>query len=205
MDYNYKAQLFKEMIPLRIVLVTLLIVCCCQCQPCTDPVSFNSPQFTIRGSCPNDTVLLVPVGDTVHYRCDYEDRSGGSYLPYWHITGLDGTPFLNNFEGMKHSLNIGGSDGVSGYTALSIPIKEQYLNTTLDIQCGLCSGPVCFGGDKLSENIISTSVKLVTFSKSSTICQQLFIVGKINNDPFTLKVPPLTCLLVLLLQRLQYY
>ena len=155
-----------ELIPLRVVFVTLLVVCCSHSQRCTDPVSFNSTLFTIRGPCPNDTVLLVPVWVTVQYRCDYEDMSGGSYEPYWHIAGLDGTPFLNNNQGKKHGLSIGGVDGETGYTTLSIPVKEQYLNTTLDIQCGLCSGPVCFGGgDKLGDNITSTSVKLLTFSK----------------------------------------
>ncbi len=158
--------MFGRMVPLCVVFVTLLIVCCSQSQPCTDPVSFNSPQFTIRGPCPNDIVLLVPMGDTVHCRCDYEDTSGDNYLPYWHLAGLDGTPFLNNNQGMKHSLTIMKStDGVLGSTTLSIPVKEQYLNTTLDIQCGLCSLSVCAGGDRLSDSVISSSVKLVTFSK----------------------------------------
>ena len=153
------------MISLCIVLVTLLIVCgCCNFQPCTDPVSFNSTQFTIRGPCPNDTVLLVPVGDTVQYRCDYEDTSGDTYLPYWHITELDGIPFLNTNEG-KDILITSIVFAEITITILSIPVKEQYLNTTLDIQCGLCSGQVCFGGDRLSENIISTSVKLVSVGK----------------------------------------
>ena len=157
--------MFGRMIPLCVVLVTLLVVCCSQSQPCTDPVSFNSPQFTIRGPCPNDTVLLVPVGDTVHYRCDYEDRRDGLDLPYWHITQLFGTPFLDG-EGSKHNIIITNVISASGSTTLSIPVKEQYLNTTLDIQCGLCSGPVCYGGgDRLSENIISTSVKLVSVGK----------------------------------------
>ena len=124
------------MISLCIVLVILLIVCCCHSQPCTNLVSFNSTQFTIRGPCPNDTILLVPVGDTVQYRCDYEVRSGDSYFAYWHITELDETPFLNSNQGKEYSLSIGGIDGETGYTTLSIPVKEQYLNTTLDIQCG---------------------------------------------------------------------
>ena len=152
------------MIPLCVVLVILLIVCCCQSQSCTDNVSFNSTQFTIRGPCPNDTVLLVPVGDTVHYRCDYEDRRLGTDLPYCHITGLSGTPFIDG-EGSEHNISVTSTTGVSGSTTLSIPVKEQYLNTTLNIQCGLCSGPVCFGGDRLSEGIISTSVKLVSVGK----------------------------------------
>ena len=105
-------------------------MCCCQSQPCTDPVSFNSPQFTIRGPCPNDTVLLVPVGDTVHYRCDYEDKRDGFDLPYWHNTQLSGTPFL---DGSKHDITITSTTGSSASTTLSIPVKEQYLNTTLDM------------------------------------------------------------------------
>ncbi len=156
--------MFGRMIPLCIVLVILLVVCCSQCQPCTDPVSFSSTQFTIRGPCPNDTVLLVPVGDTVQYRCDYEDRRPGTDLPYWHTAQLSGTPFLLG-EGSEHDITITNVIAASGSTTLSIPVKEQYLNTTLDIQCGLCSLSVCAGGDRLSENIISTSVKLVSVGK----------------------------------------
>ena len=152
------------MIPLRVVLFVLFVVCCSHSQPCTDPVSFNSTQFTIRGPCPNDTVLLVPVGDTVHYRCDYEDRRSGIDLPYWHITQLmSGAPFQPD-EQNDYDVTV-AYDSVSGSTTLSFPAKEQYLNTTLDIQCGLCSLSVCVGGDRLSENIISTSIKLVSVGK----------------------------------------
>ena len=154
---------FGEMIPLRAVFVALLVVCCSQSQPCTDPVSFNSTQFTIRGPCPNDTVLLVPVGDTVYYRCDFEDRRSGPDLPYWHITQLSHSPFLEG-QGSEHDITISLTDTLTG-TTLSIPVKEQYLNTTLDIQCGLCSFSVCGSGDRLSDSVISSSVKLVTFGK----------------------------------------
>ena len=154
------------MISLCIILVILLIVCCCQSQHCTDLVSFNSTLFTIRGPCPNDTVLLVPVGDTVRYRCVYEDRSGDNYDIYWHIAGLDGSPFFYFNEGKDikiSSIVIGGIR----ITILRILVKEQYLNTSLDIQCGLCSLSVCNneGQDRLNENIISTSVKLVSVGK----------------------------------------
>ena len=167
------------MISLCIVLVILLFFCgCSHSQSCTDPVSFNSPQFTIRGPCPNDTVLLVPVEDTVQYRCDYEDRRSGTDLSYWQITGLSGTPFTEG-EGSEHDITIIELTDTTG-TTLSIPVKEQYLNTTLDIQCGLCSLSVCAGGDRLSENIISTSVKLVTFSKSSTMSVIMMITVMIH-------------------------
>ena len=151
-------------------------------QPCTDPVSFNSHLFTIRGPCPNDTVLLVPVGDTVQYRCDYEDRRSGTDLPYWHITELSGTPFLDG-EGSEYNLTITSTTGVSGYTTLSIPVKEQYLNTTLDIKCGLCEVFVCTSEDRLNENIISTSVKQVTFSKSNIMLIKLLMIHSLSRCP----------------------
>ncbi len=178
----------RRMISLRVVFVTLLVVCCCHSQPCTDPVSFNSPQFTIRGPCPNDTVLLVPVGDTVHYRCDYDDRRDGFDIPYWHITQQpSGTPFGPGDHDITH---VYGYNSVSGpYTTLSIPVKEQFLNTTLDIQCGLCSILVCAGGDRLSENIISTSVKLVSVGKlnyslvADIVIQYCQYLLQINRSP----------------------
>ena len=145
-------------------LVAMFLFQCCHAQPCTNPVSFNSTQFTIRGPCPNDTVLLVPVGDTVHYRCDYEDMRSGADLPYWRITQLmSGAPFGPD-EKNDYDVTV-AYDSVSGSTTLSFPVKEQYLNTTLDIQCGLCSLSVCAGGDRLSEDIISASVKLVNVGK----------------------------------------
>ncbi len=142
---------------------------CFNSQPCTDPVSFNSTQFTIRGPCPNDTVLLVPVGGTVHYRCDYEDRTSILDFPFWHSIELSGTPFQDGEGSIDHDIIITSVIAASGYTTLSIPVKEQYLNTTLDIQCGLCSSP-CNGFenrlDRLSENITSTRVRLVSFGKA---------------------------------------
>ena len=105
------------LVPLRVVFVALLILCCCP-QPCTDQASFNSPQFTIRGPSPNDTVLLVPVGDTVHYRCDYEDRSVGLDIPYWHITELSGTPFGPDAQNDYDAKTV-AYDSVSGSTTLS--------------------------------------------------------------------------------------
>ena len=144
-------------------LVAVFLFQCFNSQPCTDPVSFNSPQFTIRGPCPKDTVLLVPVEDTVHYRCDYEDMRSGTDLPYWHVTQLSGTPFGPD-EQNDYDVTV-AYDSVSGSTTLSFPVKEQYLNTTLDIQCGLCSLLVCAGEDRLSEDIISASVKLVSVGK----------------------------------------
>ena len=91
---------------------------------------------------------------------------------YWHITGLSGTPFLQG-EGSEHDITITSVVGSTGHTTVSIVVKEQYLNSTLDIQCGLCSvvfpDPVCGSADRLSENITSTSVKLVSVGNDSNM------------------------------------
>ncbi len=131
--------------------------------PCS--VTFNSTEFTITGPCPNDTVI-APVGSTVQYRCDYVDMKGGLDVPYWHIAELSGTPFLEEQGTVDHNLTIEDVISATGYTIIEIPVKEQYLNNTLNIQCGLCSGPVCYNPNLniLSERIISTTViELVTF------------------------------------------
>ncbi len=131
---------------------------------CTGPnsVTFNSTNFTITGPCPN--TVIAPVGATVQYRCDYVDMKSGLDLPYWHIAELSGTPFL---QGGAHGIDIGGStsiDGITtGYTIIRIPVKEQYLNSALTIQCGLCSFTVCSNPNRLSENITSTTVILFSF------------------------------------------
>ena len=136
---------------------------------CSDTVTFSSPDFTIKGPCPDSTVI-APVGSTVHYRCDYEDRKSGVDLPYWHIAGLGATPFLLG-EGNEHSVTIVSVITATGNTIITIPILEQYLNNTLNIRCGLCSAPVCYDSTKptiniLSENITSNStVELVTFGE----------------------------------------
>ena len=127
-------------------------------------VTFNSTEFTITGPCPNDTVI-APVGSTVQYTCEYVDNSPLIYTSYWHIAELSGTPFLKR-DGGDHNLTIMSVFSAIGSTNISIPVKEQYLNNTLTIQCGLCSVPVCYGTDvnRLSENITSTTViELVTF------------------------------------------
>ncbi len=138
--------------------------------PCTVPtVSFNivePNQFIITGPCPNN--ITAPVGSTVQYRCEYEDMNSGYDSPYWHIAELNGTPFLSQLS--YESVSIGGSasssnDITTGYTIIDIPVKEQYLNNTLNIQCGLCLGQVCLGNNfnMLSKNIISSIVRLVSF------------------------------------------
>ncbi len=102
------------------------------------------------------------------------DSTAQSNAPYWHIAELSGTPFLQG-EGGDHGIDISGgtrvTDGITtGYTIISIPVKEQYLNNTLTIQCGLCSAKeVCYNTDanRLSENITSSItlgiIKLVSF------------------------------------------
>ena len=117
---------------------------------CYGPVTYNTSEFTIRGPCPND-VLIAPVGDTVQYRCDYETKASGLYLPYWHIAELSDSLFLPD-EQYDHQLIVDYSSD-EGYTTLSITVLEQYLNKSLYIQCGLCSGSKCYSNEPLSENV----------------------------------------------------
>ena len=66
------------------VSLLLLLFLCSPCSltvPCSGPVTYDTTEFTIRGPCPND-VLIAPVGDTVQYRCDYEEKADGLYLSY---------------------------------------------------------------------------------------------------------------------------
>ncbi len=131
--------------------------------PCSDTATFNSTEFTITGPCPNDTVI-APVGSTVQYTCGYVDNSPLIYTTYWHIVELSGTPFLQG-DGGDHNLTIMSVFSAIGSTNISILVKEQYLNNTLTIQCGLCSIPEgCNTSDsRLSQNIISSVVQLVSF------------------------------------------
>ena len=131
---------------------------------CTGPssVTLNSTDFTITGPCPN--TVIAPVGSTVQYTCEYVDNSPLIYTSYWHIAELSGTPFLKR-DGGDHNLTIMSVFSAIGSTNISILVKEQYLNNTLTIQCGLCSVPEgCNTSDsRLSENIISSVVQLVSF------------------------------------------
>ena len=155
----------------EVLLILYLLIHYTVSIPCSDTVTFNSTDFTITGPCPNDTVI-APVGSTVQYTCAYVDRTPLSDILYWHIAELSGTPFLQG-EGGAHGIVIGVSASTSSinwittsYTLIDIPVKEQYLNNTLTIQCGLCSGPVCYGTNvnRQSENITSSTViELVTF------------------------------------------
>ena len=140
---------------------------------CTGPVTFNSININIKGPCPDSTVI-APVGSTVQYRCDYEDGTEENLAPYWHIAGLSGTPFIQGTPGHgEHNIKI-SKISAGFYTIITIPILEQYLNNTLNIQCGLCSVPsVCYDSTKptinrLRENITSSMVELITFGKCST-------------------------------------
>ena len=131
--------------------------------PCSGPVTYDTTEFTIRGPCPNDYYLLIaPVGDTVRYRCDYEIKASGLFLPYWHITGLSDSLFLP-YEQYDHQVAVDFSS-TEGYTTLSITVPQQYLNKSVSILCGLCSFLKC-DDEPLSENVTSKLVGLVSFSQ----------------------------------------
>ncbi len=83
-------------------------------------VTFNSTDFTITGPCPNHTVI-VPVGSTVQYRCEYQSMVG--YMPYWYIPALNNIPFLQKSAAENNDVNISSdinsNNGiVNGYTEI---------------------------------------------------------------------------------------
>ena len=147
---------------LSVILLLLFLYSRSLTVPCSGPVTYDTTEFTIRGPCPND-VLIAHVNDTVQYRCDYEEKASGFYLPYWQITELSGSPFLPD-EQNDHQLIVYFSS-TEEYTTLNITALQQYLNKSLSIQCGLCSGSKCYTDEALSENITSKPVKLVAFSQ----------------------------------------
>ena len=149
---------------LSVFLLLLLFVCSRSLNvPCSGPVTYDTTEFTIRGPCPND-FLIVPVNDTVQYRCDYEERASGVYIPYWHITELSGSPFRSDEQNDHHlAVELYITSSTEGYTTLNITVLQQYLNKSLSIQCGLCSFSKC-SNEPLSENVTSQPVKLVAFS-----------------------------------------
>ena len=126
--------------------------------------------FILRGPCPSDNPLFVPVSDSVLYRCNNK-KPIGTYLTLWNISSLSGSPFLST-EGSEHNITvtqITSPNPMNINTTLNILVREQYLMETINI-CGLCSFFDCIFGDRLQENIISDPVILVAFSESILDC-----------------------------------
>ena len=160
---------------LKVVLIFLFLFvekCLCSTKSCnTTEEQFLNGTFTITGPCPS--VIIAPVGKTVSYKCDYEDMRVGNDLAIWNISGFVDSPFLEG-DGLKYGISITSQSQninniLMGDTTLDIEVREQYLMETVNIQCGLCSGSVCYTNDPLQENIISDPVILVAFSKFYTL------------------------------------
>ena len=154
----------------RVLLILLFLTaklysCCAEF--CKGPEKqIQNGTFILRGPCPSENSLFVPVSDSVLYRCDNEKTPSDTYLPLWNISGLSGSPFLNN-KGSEHSITetqILPGNAVN--TTLNILVRELYLMEAINIQCGLCSLSACLEDNPLQENIISDPVILVAFSES---------------------------------------
>ena len=161
----------RELLILLFIIAKLYSCCAEFCNGPKKEIQ-NGDTFILRGPCPSDNPLFVPVNDSVLYQCD-DEKPSGTYLPLWNISGLSGSPFLND-EGSEHTITVTETtspDTVN--TTLNILVREQYvMEPVINIQCGLCFLSVCFDntGDKLRENIISDPVILVAFSESILFC-----------------------------------
>ena len=155
------------------MLLTSFIVRSLASDVCSSPVAYYDG-FTINGPCPNHT-LVAPVNSNVQYRCDYSINQGA--LTYWHIIQLSGSPFIiGEAEAPVNNIVINEFYSNSkGYTIIKIPILQEYLNKTLSVQCGLCTFATC-ANNPLSENISSSDVLIVAFSKGITILIIIFII-----------------------------
>ena len=161
--------MLKDSILVLLFLTAKLYLCCAE--NCNGPEKeIQNGTFILRGPCPSDNPLFVPVSDSVLYQCNNEKTSSNTYLPLWNISGLSGSPFLNA-EGSEHSITVTQVlPGNAVNTTLNILVRELYLMEAINIQCGLCSLSVCSGDDPLQENIISDPVILVAFSESKLLC-----------------------------------
>ena len=138
----------------------------CFAENCNGPEKqIQNGTFILRGPCPSDHPLFVPVGDSVLYQCDNERTGSGIYLPLWNISGLSVSIFVGGEDYSEHSITVTVSlsnNAVS--TTLNIPVREQYLMKAINIQCGLCLSSLC-DDNPLHENITSEPIVLVAFSE----------------------------------------
>ena len=130
----------------------------CQTGSCIEPVKeFEDDTISLTGPCPSHTdPLLIPVGDTMMYECEYQFPSDQFYAPLWIISFVSfvvGGPLLPNIHIIA----------VPPTTFLNFSVIEDNLNETINIQCGLCLFLTC---DLLNVSIVSDILTLVPFSES---------------------------------------
>ena len=132
--------MMKDSILILLFLTTIKLNLCCA-ENCNGPEKeIQNGTFILRGPCPSDNPLFVPVSDSVLYRCNNE-KPIGTYLTLWNISSLSGSPFLST-EGSEHNITvtqITSPNPMNINTTLNILVREQYLMETINIQCGLCS------------------------------------------------------------------
>ena len=87
--------MMKDSIFILLFLTAKLNLCCTElCNGPTKEIQ-NGGTFILRGPCPSDNPPFVPFNDSVLYQCDNKKPSE-TYLPLWNISGLSGSPFLND-------------------------------------------------------------------------------------------------------------
>ena len=157
-------KMLKDSILILLFLTTNLYLCFAE--NCNGPEKqIQNGTFILRGPCPSDHPLFVPVSDSVLYQCDNERTGTGVYLPLWNTSGLSESIFVGGEDYSEHSITVTASlSNNAVITTLNILVREQYLMEAINIQCGLCLFSLC-NDNPLHENITSEPVVLVAFSE----------------------------------------
>ena len=142
-----------------VILLSLVGLCCATF--CAEPVKqfqVSNINITLKGPCPSHTdPLLISVGDTMIYKCEYQFPNTENYIPLWNISGYSDSPYPFGFNSPSNI--IIKEEGSTTFLEFSVIEIES-----IKIQCGLCQVVDC-SMKPLKNNIVSEPVTLVAFSE----------------------------------------
>lgn len=112
----------------------------------------------LRGTCPN-TTQVVPLGGNAIYTCSY-DTVDQLLTPYWNITGYGA---IKTFPS-NSPLRIVSSPPSIGTTRLTVKMVTQFINTVVNVSCGLTPYYSCHFSCPTVISVIETQpVQLIAF------------------------------------------
>ena len=144
-----------------VILLSLVGLCCATF--CTEPVKqfqVSNINITLKGPCPSHTdPLLISVGDTMIYECEYQFPNTVNYVPLWNISGFSDSPYPFGFNSPPSNIIITEEEGSTTFFEFNVIEIES-----IRIQCGLCQVVDC-SMEPLKNNIVSEPVTLVVFGE----------------------------------------